>query len=197
MTKFEFIQEAALRILARDSYSSMISIADYAAELAEEIWNREPQNEEQSKTEEPEVVEDNDHNEYVSLYEEVENWPHMKYNMVSPVMEALTQNGEYVTLNGAKGLSMFYERFDKELIREALENGEIEGIIPETKTVQLMRWDYQQQMRVPGKTREQKIGRYEVDKRSLILWLEKNYTRSTRRESLINKYIVRIIKNEK
>lgn len=53
MTKNEFIQEAALRILARDSQSSMISIADYAAELAEEVWKRfgdEPQ------TAEPEVL---------------------------------------------------------------------------------------------------------------------------------------------
>ena len=53
MTKNEFIQEAALRILARDSQSSMISIADYAAELAEEVWKRfgdEPQ------AEEPEVL---------------------------------------------------------------------------------------------------------------------------------------------
>lgn len=54
MTKQEFIQEAALRILARDSESSMISIADYAAELAAEVWKRFGKEPEQH--EEPEVL---------------------------------------------------------------------------------------------------------------------------------------------
>ena len=47
MTKNEFMQEAALRILSRDSESSMISIADCAAELTEEVWNRLEGNDEQ------------------------------------------------------------------------------------------------------------------------------------------------------
>ena len=56
MTKEEFIQEAALRILARDGESSMISIADYAAELAAEVWNRLSDEQPEQPKDEPVIL---------------------------------------------------------------------------------------------------------------------------------------------
>lgn len=76
MTKFEFIQEAALRLISvgagdngfyglipavlTDPGTNQLTIGEYisgfAAEIADEVWKLEPKDEEQPKTEEPEML---------------------------------------------------------------------------------------------------------------------------------------------
>lgn len=78
MTKNEFIQEAALRILARDSESSMISIADYAAELAYEVWKRMDKDTKPMEIKEVKmaVPDMDDHRSIVALANEINRLEH-------------------------------------------------------------------------------------------------------------------------
>ena len=56
MTKFEFIQEAALRILSACPEYPSGSIGDKAAELADEVWTHEDRPEQEEAEEEPELL---------------------------------------------------------------------------------------------------------------------------------------------
>ena len=200
MTKFEFIQEAALRLLGMQTEATDFTckaVASAAKKLADEVWEYEmedqiaPQHvlEQMGIAEEPE----NPRNDYAELKDEVENWRYIHLNQVSPVMEALTKNVKSVSLTCAKGLSQFYGRFNKDIIKDAIDNGEIAGVIPETRQIQLTRWDATLRQHVPDKIRQQRVGSYEVDRLSLFQWLESHYTRRTAKGTLIDKYIEKII----
>ena len=201
MTKFEFIQEAALRLTSAwaataASFKSE-DVATAAKNIADAVWEYEmedylvPKHElvAMGITEEPE----NPRNDYAELKEEVENWPYMNWRNISPVMEALTKNVKNVSLTCAKSLSLFYGRINKDIIKDAIDSGDIEGVVPETKPVQLTRWDATQHRHVPEKIRQQRVGSYEVDRLSLFQWLEIHYTRRTAKGTMIDKYIEKII----
>lgn len=200
MTKFEFIQEATLRMLGMQTEATDITckaVASAAKKLADEVWEYEMEDRlvpdhvlaQIGITEEPE----NPRNDYEKLKEEVENWRYINWYQVSPVMEALTRNVQNVSLTCAKSLSQFYGRFNKDLIKEAVDNGDITGVVPESKTIQLTKWDASLHRHVPDKTRQQRVGSYEINKHSLILWLENHYTRLTAKGTMIDKYLERII----
>ena len=202
MTKFEFIQEAALRLLDMQTNATDVTckaVASAAKKLADEVWEYELEDQRvpQKVIYQMEVAEeDNPYKEYEKLKEEVGNWNGLyRTSDISSVMEALTENVRYVSLTGAKALSLFYGRFNKEVLKNAIDKGEITGIVPETKPVMLRKWDAELREYVTTK-RQQRVGTYEVDRLSLFQWLENHYTRRTANGTLINKYIERIIKSK-
>ena len=202
MTKFEFIQEIALRLTSAWADAGSFtteSVATAAKQIADDVWKYEMEDllvpqpilEEMGIEEEAKPQDD-----YAELKDEVENWRYMNWRNVTLVMEALTENVRYISLTCAKSLSLFYGRINKDIIKDAIDSGEIKGIVPETKPVQLTRWDFTLQRHVPDKIRQQRVGSYEIDRYSLMLWLEQHYTRRTAKGTMIDKYIEKIIEGK-
>ena len=128
--------------------------------------------------------------DYQGLREEVETWRGVRYKDRGYVADALMNENAYLSLEKAKSFSAFYGQITKEIIREALVNGEIEGHVPTMQTVEYERWSGNS--KYPA-TREQPVGKYEILVKSLVMWLEKNYKRQASKDSLVNKYLTKIV----
>ena len=72
------------------------------------------------------------------------------------------------------------------VIKRALEIGEIEGNVPQKKAVKTSNWRGNERYEL---TRQQPVGKYELNMKSLILWLESRYIRRVAKDSLIYKYL--------
>lgn len=142
--------------------------------------------------EEPDEIGEDDYETWKVLREEISHWRHMGYKSDSVAWALRT--GNHVSLEVAHRLSHLYGSIDANRIKQALIDGDIQGVVPEMRTQKVTHWNrYTQQHE--EKTREQPVGHYEFNTGSLILWLEANYTRRTSGSSMIDKYLAKIIAN--
>lgn len=115
------------------------------------------------------------------------------------VVKALLGNLEYVNLLEAKGISQFYGRIPKDSLVKALKTKEILGILPQFKEITFAwdTWDntakkYNRSYR----TRKQPLGEYAFNVKSLMKWLESNFTCNISQESLTYSCINKLLKSK-
>lgn len=87
-------------------------------------------------------------------------------------------------------MSYFYSGVIAKQMEEAIDNGEIEVVAPETRDVQVSQWRNGEYVKV---TRQQPVGKYEINLKSAVLWLENHGRRLLPTDNPIYKCIEKII----
>lgn len=83
--------------------------------------------------------------------------------------DALRYRMQYVNKLGATSLACYYGGVTVKQVKEAIGNGEIECIAPKMKDVQVSQWKDGKYVKV---TRKQPVGKYQINLKSAVLWLE-------------------------
>lgn len=129
-------------------------------------------------------------------YEEVEDavWSvHLSnWQTKRAITDALYSREQYVAKDCAANLSRFYGGVNVKQTQEAIENGEIEAIIPEMREVEMSRWNPRQQRHEKTKVTKP-VGKYQISLKSTILWLERNGRRGVAQSNPVYKCIEKII----
>ena len=112
----------------------------------------------------------------------------IKGHVLTTVTDALFSASQHVGIKCAMEFSKLYGGIGADKIRNAILSGKINGHIPEMKDVECANPRTKQKMII--KTTE---GRYNIELKSLVLWLEQNGRRTYGACSTISKCIDKII----
>jgi hypothetical protein len=136
---------------------------------------------------EAEQQDDIDYNELEETVNGVRygNWPAKR-----ALLNALYYRPQYVIKTAATSLSFYYSGVISKQVEEAIENGEIQVVAPEMKDVQVSKWKDGQYVK---ETRRQPVGKYQVNLKSAVLWLENHGHRQVPADNPVYKCIERII----
>lgn len=144
----------------------------------------EPSEEQETATEEPVTIEEVD--DAVSSIR-LSNWQTKR-----AITNALYFRNQYVGKDCAANLSSFYGCVTVKQTQEAIDNGEIEAVIPEMQEVEKRQY-------IKSTNRYEKIkvmkpvGKYQISLKSTILWLERNGRRGVAEYNPVYKCIEKII----
>ena len=136
---------------------------------------------------EAEQQDDIDYNELDEVVSSVRygSWPARR-----ALRNALYYRPQYVIKTAATSLSFYYSGVIIKQVEEAIENGEIQVIAPEMKDVQVSKWKDGQYVK---ETRRQPVGKYQVNLKSAVLWLESHGHRQVPADNPVYKCIEKII----
>jgi hypothetical protein len=140
---------------------------------------------------EPETAPEDDV-DYNELEEAVNGLSYSNWTAKRALQKALYYRPQYVVKIAATSLSFYYSGVISKQVAEAVENGEIQVIAPEMKDVQVSKWKDGQY--VKG-TRRQPVGKYQINLKSAVLWLESHGHRQVPAGNPVYKCIEKIIKS--
>jgi hypothetical protein len=106
------------------------------------------------------------------------------------LLNALYHRPQYVIKTAATCLSFCYSGVIIKQMEEAIENGEIQVIAPEMKDVLVSKRKDGQYVK---ETRRQPVGKYQVNLKSAVLWLESHGHRQVPADNPVYKCIEKII----
>jgi hypothetical protein len=176
MTKEDFILEAALRLIP--VYPYVNRIPEIAKKLASDLFE-DDSNHEYTKF---------DNKLYKALIEELHDYFEMFDHIAIMIADAFMKHGTTITLEAAGALAKAYASINTLILKEALEKGEIEGVVPPKEEIAIREDN--------GKTYTKQQGRrYYININSLVLWLDKNYTCKISPETILYKMILKIKQN--
>jgi hypothetical protein len=131
-------------------------------------------------TQEKEVVPDSapvhenvDDVDYEALVEKIEDFRFRPYKVGGSVVRALFSRPDWVQKECAINLSRFYGGVTAKQTKEAIMNGEIKSVIPDMRDVDLEQWNANEQKHELRKVKRP-AGKYQVNLKSAILWLEQH-----------------------
>ena len=177
MTREEFIQEAALRLIP--VCIDVQTITDFVRELASVIF-AEDEEKSDSKF---------DSNFYGELVDDIGRYQRIYRSAANKLADALMGKERYINLSSAKGISQCYRAVTLDDVKKALEDGKISGNVPQKKRVAVSYWE-DDTCKITY--RQQPVGNYEFDVKSLINWLEDNYIRKNDLSTPIGKCITEL-----
>lgn len=115
--------------------------------------------------------------DYNQLEEMIESLRISSWHAKKRIVEALYFAPQYVGKDCASNLSSFYTGVTANQTREAIDNEEIEALVPEKKPVTVNAWNTKE--RIYSKTVVNRpVCKYQVSLKSTILWLEQHGRRN-------------------
>ena len=149
------------------------------------VQRREEPSEEQVEVSEEPVTQEEVEDAVFSI--RISNWQTKR-----AISEALYCREPYVGKDCAANISRFYGGVTVKQVQEAIDSGEIEATIPETREVETSRWNKAEHCREKIKVTKP-VGKYQVSLKSAILWLERNGRRGIAESNPVYKCIEKII----